>query len=733
MHLLCDMATATVMFGTSREWKRFAAASIVGIAGVTAVVGLLGFAFAGTAIAGAVDFGAQALAMIAAAATCGLLARRSARRLRKAWGLIGSASLLAFIGGALVFGYYGLIEHSPAPFPSAGDAVFLTAQVLTLFGVLSFPSSPTRTSGRARMAVDGLVIAVSMLYVGWALGLGSLYQGSHVQVLAATVGLAYPVTDMVTLTAVLLVLRRAPRTKHLRLGLLACGVGLKLIANAGLALSHAADSHVAGGTWPDVAFIAGMTFIGLAAVAPAGPSRQQVTQAPVTLWRMLMPWLGLVAVMATMLVLGIAGEPLDRFLLYPGVALVVLLMISQVESYRETLAFLRLSRKAEAALQARTQLLNQVIAHAPLGVARISLGDRFLDANPRLGELLRSPMKIILGAPLTEFIERDDPQAMAAKYRSLMQGEVDTVEEETRVRRSDGTEGWLHWMTTAVRGADARVEYFLSMVEDISARHDAEETAMANLAGLERLNKMKSEFVSMVSHEFRTALVGIQGFSELIRDDDLEVPDIKGLAGDINSEAERLNRMIGEMLDLDRMEAGKIRLALGPVDLNKLLRESMERTRLTTDKHSLVEDLDVALPLVTGDSDRLVQVVSNLLSNAVKYSPGGGEIRVSSRIDGDLVHVSVIDHGQGIPKEFIPKVFGRYERFESNYTAKVAGTGLGLAISRQIIELHGGRIWVESEAGKGSTFHFAIPIAAAATEPGRSAGPQLVVLPGAAA
>ena len=721
------------MFGTSREWKRFAAACAVAIAGMTAVVGLVALTLAGPSAAEAAGFGAQAAATFAAATTCGLLAWRSAGRLRTAWGLIGSASLLAFVGGGLVFGYYGLVEQQPAPFPSAGDAVFLVAQGMTLAGVLSFPSSPARTSGRLRMAIDGLVISVSMLYVGWALGLGSLYQGSHVQVLAATVGLAYPVTDMVTLTALLLVLRRAPPTKHLRLGLLAIGVTLKLIGNAGLALSHVSASHVAGTAWPDAAFIAGLTVIALAAVAPAGASLEAVAQAPATLWRMLVPWLGLVAVMATMLVLGIAGRPLDRFLLYPGAALFVLLMVSQLESYRETLAFLRLSRQAEAALQARTQLMNQVIAHAPLGVARLSVGDRFLDANPRLGELLRLPMKLILGARVTEFIERADPVGMAARYRSLMQKEVDTVDEDTRAHRGDGTEAWLHWTTTAVRAADDRVEYFLSMVEDISARHDAEESAMANLAGLERLNKMKSEFVSMVSHEFRTALVGIQGFSELIRDDSLEIADIKGLAGDINAEAERRNRLIGEMLDLDRMEAGKIRLSLGPVDLNRLLRDAVERTQATTDKHKLVEDLDLALPLVTGDSDRLVQVVSNLLTNAVKYSPGGGEIKVSSQIDGDLAHVSVVDHGQGIPKEFIPKVFGRYERFESNRAGKVAGTGLGLAISRQIVELHGGTIWAESEAGRGSTFHFAIPIVAPSADGGRPAAPQLTLAPRTAA
>jgi two-component system sensor histidine kinase VicK len=108
-------------------------------------------------------------------------------------------------------------------------------------------------------------------------------------------------------------------------------------------------------------------------------------------------------------------------------------------------------------------------------------------------------------------------------------------------------------------------------------------------------------------------------------------------------------------------------------------------------------------------------VVSNLLSNAIKYSPEGGEVRVASRSNDGSIEVSVQDHGLGIPAEFIDRIFGRYERFESNRTSKVTGTGLGLAISRQIVELHGGRIWVESQAGKGSIFHFTIPAARTAS------------------
>jgi signal transduction histidine kinase len=287
---------------------------------------------------------------------------------------------------------------------------------------------------------------------------------------------------------------------------------------------------------------------------------------------------------------------------------------------------------------------------------------------------------------------------------------VDTVEEEGTVRRADGSTGWLHWTTTAVRRSNGSVEYFLTMVEDMSGRHQAEETAMENLAGLERLNKLKSEFVSMVSHEFRTALVGIQGFSELLEAGDNSPQDVVNLATDINNDAQRLNRMIGEMLDLDRMEAGKIQLHPRPLDLNSLITDTIDRLQAATEQHQLTTQLDRALPIVSGDADRLVQVVSNLLTNAIKYSPDGGEILVRTQAENGSVHVSVIDHGIGIAPEFIGRLFGRYERFESNRTSQVVGTGLGLAITREIIELHGGKIWVESKPGEGSNFQFTVPV-----------------------
>src|SRR5205814_9728576 len=161
---------------------------------------------------------------------------------------------------------------------------------------------------------------------------------------------------------------------------------------------------------------------------------------------------------------------------------------------------------------------------------------------------------------------------LIGEFKPLWENKVETIEGDSPARRADGSDVWLHWIVTAVHKPGGHIDYFLAMFEDITSKHEAEEAAMANLAGLERLNQLKSEFVSMVSHEFRTALGGIQGFSEILATELNSPEDVKSLAGDIFSDAQRLNRMINEMLDLDRMEAGKIRIQPKPVDLNSLVR-----------------------------------------------------------------------------------------------------------------------------------------------------------------
>ena len=240
---------------------------------------------------------------------------------------------------------------------------------------------------------------------------------------------------------------------------------------------------------------------------------------------------------------------------------------------------------------------------------------------------------------------------------------------------------------------------------------EAFERQRSAMEALERVNHAKSEFVSIVSHEFRTPLTGIQGFSEMMRDEDLTVAEMKEYASDINKDAQRLNRLINDMLDLSRMEAGRMTLDRQSADVNAIVSEAVERVRPNAPGHPVTLELDHTLPSISADRDRVTQVVANLLSNAVKYSPTGGEIVVRTERDKDGVHLSVKDHGMGIPSESLESIWEQYSRVESKQMRGIQGTGLGLPIVRQIVKMHGGRAWAESEIGRGSVFHVVLPLA----------------------
>ena len=229
------------------------------------------------------------------------------------------------------------------------------------------------------------------------------------------------------------------------------------------------------------------------------------------------------------------------------------------------------------------------------------------------------------------------------------------------------------------------------------------------------MNKMQSDFVSIVNHEFRTTLTGIQGFSELMRDEEFGFQEIKEYAADINADARRLTRMINQLLDLDQMRSGQVSLRLEQIDLNAIIMDVVDRVRPATTRHRLRHQLDNTLPLLVGDRTRLIQVVTNLVENAVKYS-SGGEILLVSELEDEIAHVRVQDQGMGIPLEALERVFDPYYcRIDSETSRYVKGTGLGLPIVRQIVHMHAGKAWAESSLGEGSVFHFTIPFATAPT------------------
>jgi PAS domain S-box-containing protein len=693
-----------------RDWRPFgiaaAAAALVSAAFLVWTTLRIG----GDTTTIALDDVGEAVAALIAAASCGLAAFRTSHRTRVAWALF-AVSAASWGIGEVIWSVYEVGLGVSVPFPSAADAGFLLAIPFAIAGVFGFTSAPSRLATRGEAVLAGAIVALSLVFVAWALGLSKVYESSPATPAAQAIGIAYPIGDIITITVLVLALRRARRMEVGRLLLLLGGLGATALSNSAFAYLTANGSYGAIGSVLDAGWVVGFLMIALAPLWPTTDTDHAATEGPIGLWQLALPWVAVLAAAVTAIRLATADMALDRFATVLAGGIGLLLVGSQVLSHRDSLSLLKKSHGAENLLERRNHLLDEIITHAPLGIARVGPDMRIIDVNPRMASLMRGGAGDMVDTPVAQYLHPDEFARVFQLFQPLWNGAVETIESDSRAVRVDQSSVWLHWSATTVRGAGGRVEYFLAMYEDIDAQHAADEVAAAHLAGIERLNELKTEFITLVSHEFRTGLVGIQGFSEMIRDADISIEDARNFAGDINKDAQRLNRMINDMLDLDRIEAGRLVLRLEPVAVNAVLEEAAERTRASTGRHTITTHLDLTDPVVSCDEDRLAQIISNLLTNAIKYSPDGGEIVVTSRVIEGFVQIGVRDHGVGIAPDFVKRLFNRYERYEKT-SGKVIGTGLGLAIAKQIVEMQGGRIWVESTVGEGSEFHFTLPLPA---------------------
>ena len=365
-----------------------------------------------------------------------------------------------------------------------------------------------------------------------------------------------------------------------------------------------------------------------------------------------------------------------------------------------------------------------IFERAPIGIARISAEGDLVEGNTALLKMLEQDIETLRTQAWPELLRAYDLAAGRANLAPLLAGISDGGSVQVRAATGGGRWIWLQLSAASIPDLKGRPEHVLLMVEDVTAVRETQDKIEEALSAqqrantdLEKLDRTKTEFLSIVSHEFRTALTGIQGFSELIRDGGLEPDELRAYGGYIFNDADRVNRLIGDMLDLDRMESGRMSIRMADVDINEVLSDTIARAAPAASMVEFKPDLDPRLPIVTGDRDRLVQVVSNLVNNAVKYSPEGGSITVSSRAEGGYALITVADTGLGIPPDEIAHVFERFRRVRSGAAQAIAGTGLGLTIVKQIVEMHGGKIWVESAVGHGSAFHFTIPLAPEAVTP----------------
>jgi signal transduction histidine kinase len=245
----------------------------------------------------------------------------------------------------------------------------------------------------------------------------------------------------------------------------------------------------------------------------------------------------------------------------------------------------------------------------------------------------------------------------------------------------------------------------------------------------DQLDRMKDEFVLTASHELRSPLTSVQGFAELLmlERDSLTQRQVETVEIILDN-CRHLVRLLNDLLDLARSDAGRLTIRPQPTRLGPLLEDVVRTMRAQTEKseQTLTEKIEPDLPLVEVEPDRIRQILVNLLTNAHEYSPERASIEVTARVAGAGVEIDVIDNGPGIPPAQLEHIFERFVRGDAGLTQRVGGTGLGLAISKSLIELHGGTIAAESEVGRGSTFRLTLPVAPRGTTEEPPAGRRAI-------
>ena len=355
-------------------------------------------------------------------------------------------------------------------------------------------------------------------------------------------------------------------------------------------------------------------------------------------------------------------------------------------------------RRLQERLTASEFELDQQVRNASFLADLMGVGILRLDDELRI-ELANTAAHLLLGRTPGSILGRSTMEAFVdARVEEVVTAARDTGagSGEFRVRGTDGP-------TLVVRARRSPVSGVLVVLEDVSE--------------LRRLQQIRAEFVDNLSHELRTPLSTISLLAEtLARDADSAgaavPPKMRDRITKIEVETGHLVQMVNELLDLARIESGGPLVLIDDIDLGRVAAESAERLRLFAERQGLrlVVDVPDGLPRVRGDEARIGQVVVNLLHNAVKFSAdGGGDVTVRARADDGEVVVSVADQGIGIPKADQGRIFERFYKVD-RARVRGGGTGLGLSIARNVLQQHGGRIWVESEEGVGSTFSFALPI-----------------------
>ena len=366
-------------------------------------------------------------------------------------------------------------------------------------------------------------------------------------------------------------------------------------------------------------------------------------------------------------------------------------------------------RDAQVAIDAQYR---QLFDAAGVGITRISLSGRFLDANERFTEITGRTRDQLLQLNRHDFTHPDDLATDAALGASVLDGQRSRYSLEKRYLRPDGQVVWVMLSVALLRDDQGQPLHFVAVSEDITQRRQFEE-AMNSAKAAERANKAKTDFLSRMSHELRTPLNAMLGFAQLLRVDPTNpINDTqRKKVGHIERAGAHLLAMLTDVLDLSRIEAGGLPLNLAPLRLSTLLEEVMALV-----SNQVTQNVQVVMSppcedlFVKADQVRLRQILLNLITNAVKYNKPGGRVMVEAQGVRSYVVITVSDTGRGLSEEQQAHLFEPFNRLGAERTS-VEGTGIGLVIVKRLIDLMRGRIEISSQVGIGSSFRVWLPAA----------------------
>jgi PAS domain S-box-containing protein len=386
-------------------------------------------------------------------------------------------------------------------------------------------------------------------------------------------------------------------------------------------------------------------------------------------------------------------------------------------------------KRAEAQAQAAEERFAKAFEHSPVGVGISDRDGWFMTVNPALCKLLGYTRDELLKLPPEALTHPDDREAGDALLRSLGTGGLNSYRVYKRYLHADGHPIDVSVHLALVRDGDGKPLHVVGQVVDITDQkrqrttrerelaltQQAREQLAEQNARLVELDRMKDEFVALVSHELRTPLTSIVGYLEPILDREagpLTATQERFLKT-IDRNARALSTIVGDLLFLASVDAGKLTLQIEDVDLAQLLADTVEACGPAADRRGVTLTIHTdGVPNVRGDRARLAQLTDNLLSNAIKFTPDGGHVDVRGREDGTNAVIEIRDTGVGIPADEVPRLFTRFYRATSATERAISGTGLGLAIVKSITDAHHGAIEVDSSPGVGTTMRVLLPLGA---------------------